>query len=354
DNLFPGDVNELQVQAVTYTITQATCHEKYELVCSRDPESDREECHWEDTLECPADITITIKTSTLTPSANEIFSTTVADSTSTFRRIFPKVEEGAPVTCIADMPTVTDVVYDPKIGKNPGTQRPNGGSVSFNVKNIPEDSTSLTPQLTFPHLGSVYEYFLKGIQSALRPKGYGTSTVTSGKCGNNEETEKGTCKQWLFEQDGSGQYYYDKVIEAANSTTCNGKSLSPFWAIAIALNENGGLMTDDAKGYSTSHFGCNISQKQSIEDKLSCMVNTLRNDCAAGKSDSQTLQEYGYPAGTVLWPLSVLAPGTSSFPLFGSSFNTSQLITNLQNTDWVSVYGPQAATFCPSSPTLTK
>ena len=70
-----------------------------------------------------------------------------------------------------------------------------------------------------------------------------------------------------------------KIIAAASATKCNGKSLNPFWAMSIALNENGGLMSDNLKGDSKSHFGCNVSQLQTIEEKITCMTNTLRNDC---------------------------------------------------------------------------
>ncbi len=179
DNLFPGDEDELQLQNVEYYITEATCHEVW---TRREWEDEFGKKHFDDnhTIECPAEVTITIKTNTMTPSANEIFSTTVADSMSTFRKIYPKVEAGAPVSCIADIPTVTNVDYDPLINKRPGSQSPNEGALSFRVDNKPSDGGNATPQLTFPHIGSVYEYFLKGIQTALRPQGYADPNPISG------------------------------------------------------------------------------------------------------------------------------------------------------------------------------
>jgi hypothetical protein len=229
DNLFPGDSSELQVQGVEYVISEATCHETYVYVCETDPEPPhRQSCHWEDTLECPASVTITIKTSTLTPNADEIFSTTVADSASTFRKIYPKVEEGAPVSCIADMPTVTNVTYDPLIGKVPGSQKPNGGSLTFKVKNIPEDGGNVTPQLTFPHIGSVYEYFLKGIQTALRPQGFGAPTpVSADSCVSTTPVVCGELPENLPSSCGLGSVSprigdipdsLRKIVEAAAST----------------------------------------------------------------------------------------------------------------------------------------
>ncbi|MDP2693004.1 MAG: hypothetical protein Q8O88_05185 [bacterium] len=355
DDLFPGDENELLIPNVEYDITQATCNEVYEekIVPCNTPlnKPSKNKCveiiH---TFDCPAQVVIKIPTGTKSPWANEIFSTTVADSGSTFRKIFPKVEEGAPVSCIADIPTITDVTYDPDIGGK--SQKPRGGDLNFGVYRYPEDGAGDSPQLTFPHIGSVYEYFLKGIQTALRPKGYG-EPITDGTLCQQPETGTGACKQWLFEKDKGGKFYYDKIIQAANATSCNGKKLNPFWAIGIALNENGGLMTDDLKGLSKSHFGCNISALQTIEDKISCMTNTLRNDCLAGKTDEQALQEYGYLPGYELWPITVLDPGGSyPPPLFGSGFNVNQLTTNLLNINWVDAYKAKAPIFCPSSPIL--
>jgi hypothetical protein len=204
DNLFPGDTSELQVQAVEYVIVEATCHEVWTRSACGENEFGRTEYCDHHTLECPANITITIKTSTLTPNADKIFSTTVADSTSTFRKIYPKVEPGAPVSCIADIPTVTNVTYDPRKGLTPGSQSPNGGSLSFSVKNFPEDGGNVTPQLTFPHIGSIYDYFLKGIQTALRPKGYGDPTpMSADSCIDTPPVACGDWESKLVESGGA-------------------------------------------------------------------------------------------------------------------------------------------------------
>jgi hypothetical protein len=194
DNLFPGDPGELLIPDVEYDITQATCHEHFEIIqktCKDNKDKiiglDRDCDEIIHTLECPAQITIKIPTGTKTPNADEIFSTTVADSGSTFRKIFPKVGEGAPVTCIGDIPAVTSVTYNAE-----ESETPKGGSLEFGVKKIPEDGGGDTSELTFPHVGSVYEYFLKGIQTALRPKGYG-EPITDGTLCKPTTT---TCGEW--------------------------------------------------------------------------------------------------------------------------------------------------------------
>ncbi len=187
DNLFPGDPDELQVQGVHYTITQVLCEVTYkEELCIKkptDPDYDGVTMCPKIDRVCNAEVTVTINTDTKTPNVDEIFDSTVAGTGSTFRKIFPKVEEGAPVSCIADMPTVTDVTYDAG-----GSQPPPGGDLEFTgVIRYPEDGAGDNPQLTFPHVGSVYEYFLKGIQTALRPKGYGESIVSGKLCSPTNE-----------------------------------------------------------------------------------------------------------------------------------------------------------------------
>lgn len=362
DNLFPGDRpgkpndKELYVRGAEYLIKEVECHEKNERVwdetgCTRYLTNGTKEKYpcWVTKKEfrCQAEVGIEFKLGTQTPWANEIFKNTVAGTDSTFRKIFPKVSENAPVNCIADIPTTTGVEYSIENDLN---EKPNGGSQRLGKESIPADGAP-GMELTFSHIGSVYEYFLHGIQTALRPKGYGYP-IANGNC-TPASTGTGSCKQWLFEKDKSGAFYYDKIISAASQAKCNGKSLNPFWAIGIALNENGGLMSDDLTGLSSSHFGCNVKMVQTIEDKIKCMINTLRNDCLAGKTDQATLYEYGYLPGYVLWPITVLSPGGAyPPPIFGSGFNTTQLKANLLSTDWRAAYASVAHIFCPNSPTL--
>lgn len=201
DDLFPGDRpsgKELFVEKVTYTITQAPCHEEYYYYWDKDEfGNDVRKLH--DVLNCPAQVGIEFKTGTKTPLADEIFSQTVADSGSTFRKIFPKVEEGAPVECIADIPTTTNVTYKKDDGGL--NQIPAGATQDFVQKSYPADGANSNTQLTFPHIGSVYEYFLKGIQTALRPKGYG-EPIANGNCKTPAESVQ--CGDWENKLEQSG------------------------------------------------------------------------------------------------------------------------------------------------------
>ncbi|MEW5995087.1 MAG: hypothetical protein AB1744_11930, partial [Candidatus Zixiibacteriota bacterium] len=138
---------------------------------------------------CEGGATLTLNTETKTPNAQEIFENTTAGSSSTFRRIFPKVEEGAPVSCIANMPAVTTAQYAGFEAQGRRTT-PADKSISISVREPDGTTTGGDSKLYFPHIGSVYEYFLKGIQTALRPKGYGEPITNGTEC---VSAEKGDC-----------------------------------------------------------------------------------------------------------------------------------------------------------------
>jgi len=98
---------------------------------------------------CTKDIYISLSTTGAIPKANEIWSQTVAGPQSIFKRIFPKTNVAGGVGQIIDIPASTNITYS-------------GSGIS-----------SSNTDLKFPHIGGVSEYFLKGIQTMLRPKGYG-------------------------------------------------------------------------------------------------------------------------------------------------------------------------------------
>lgn len=183
DNLFPGDVVELSVTGAEYDLKGAKCVET-EGHYVGDMKNGVLIKKWvPGEFKCNAEVAIILDLDVKVPFADDIFATTVADSGSTFRKIYPKVGEGAPVSCIADIPTTTGVTYDPA-----GSQLPKGGGQTgtqeFKIQRYPKDSGGETPELTFPHIGAVYEYFLKGIQAALRPQGYGEQPVSGEFCSN--------------------------------------------------------------------------------------------------------------------------------------------------------------------------
>jgi hypothetical protein len=154
------------------------------------------------------------------PYVNEIWKSTVAGNASTFRRIFPKVEEGAPVSCIADIPGVTKAVYRPVAGTD---------SIGVEGPLFSPDSENMDPEnarIYFSHLGGIYEYFLKGIQTALRPKGFG-DPITDGEycaslnCGDlpNLPAASGSCTLGgISSAVGNIPQSLKQIVEAAAQT----------------------------------------------------------------------------------------------------------------------------------------
>ena len=145
-------------------------------------------------------------------------------------------------------------------------------------------------------------------------------------------TETDGVKQHLFETTCGGTPCYEYILNRVrNEGSCNGKVLNPYYAIAIALNENGGLVSCKPGGQDAKHFGCDIDSRagynQTIESKTSCMLNTLVNKCRAGMSDADNLAEYGYPPGYTLWPLGILNSPTNN--LFVGSSDASSYASAL-------------------------
>lgn len=180
DNLFPGDDVEISVTGAEYHITSGLCEEKEGHWDTKKIDGVWEDVWVEGSFKCNSEVAIILRLGTKTPFANELFANIVADSGSSFRKIYPQVGPGAPVSCIADIPTTTTVTYDPA-----GSELPRSdvgtGTQEFKVVRYPEDSGGETPELTFPHIGSIYEYFLKSIQTALRPQGYGNEQPANGQ-----------------------------------------------------------------------------------------------------------------------------------------------------------------------------
>lgn len=127
---------------------------------------------------CSKDVYISLSTKSAVPNIENVWARLVAGPSSIFKRIFPKL--GTYIGTIKDIPGSTAITYS-------------GGGVSENT------------DLKLPHIGGISEYFLKGIQTILRPKGYGETiifgettgtTCTPGSAGNipNLPAGSGACK----------------------------------------------------------------------------------------------------------------------------------------------------------------
>lgn len=151
---------------------------------------------------CRSPIVAELPSVSETPYADEIWKNTVSGSDAIFRKIYPKVGPNAPVTCIADTPAASTANYNLADASSP--------DVSLASVVLPDGKTTITSpdgkkvvaQLYYPHYGGVLDYFLKGIQTALRPQGFADPTPVSGqsctdiKCGELPKLPKaaGSCK----------------------------------------------------------------------------------------------------------------------------------------------------------------
>ncbi len=115
------------------------------------------------TNSCTKDVSVGLGVITKTPKADEIWSRLVAGPSAVFKRIFPKVGIGGAIFGILDMPAATKVTYS--------------GSGLVYAGN-PDARSGESAELYFPHIGGISEYFLKGIQTILRPKGFGEQIIS--------------------------------------------------------------------------------------------------------------------------------------------------------------------------------
>jgi len=102
---------------------------------------------------CKKDIYIRLSTISSTPEVDDVWSRLVAGPMSVFKRIFPKTNTEGSVGQIIDIAGSTNITYS--------------------GEGISQSNTDLK----LPHVGGISEYFLKGIQTALRPKGFGESIM---------------------------------------------------------------------------------------------------------------------------------------------------------------------------------
>jgi len=147
-----------------------------------DPTTCQNTCQTTSTQSCTKDIYIALSTTGKIPEVDSLWSQLVAGPEAVFKRIFPKTNTAGSVGQIIDIPGSTNITYTGL------------GDIS-----VSQQSTDLK----FPHIGGISEYFLKGIQTALRPKGFGetiefANQSNTASCGSsvmpNLPSASGACK----------------------------------------------------------------------------------------------------------------------------------------------------------------
>ena len=213
---------------------------------------------------CSVTAQVVLNTITETPLTDDIWSRLVAGPMGVFKRIFPKVESGAPIEGILDIPGATGVNFN--------LVNPPAG-VSLYAGNPSNQRSAL--ELYFPHVGGIHEYFLKCIQQALRPEGFGEGCL-SGAPGTQPADVM--CDPTVPESEIPSEYrggFRDNFLRLANiwSERCPGPEnnlaeecyndtvkqsadagVNPGFALTIWLNESGASNYCEG-GATTKDFG---------------------------------------------------------------------------------------------------
>jgi hypothetical protein len=201
---------------------------------------------------CTKDVSISLSTTTSVPKIDDVWSRLVAGPTAVIKRLFPQL--GTQIGTLKDLPGSTAITYT-------------GAQAS-------------SAQLNLPHVGGISEYFLKGIQTLLRPKGYGEPVVfglTTLKPSEKVDCDKSapniTLPHTIGKQDLhalairlEGGKTGDKVLECYNDVARKSLAagISPAFTFLLWINESGG------SNYTISNqdWGINNSQVKGFNAQL--------------------------------------------------------------------------------------
>jgi len=120
-----------------------------------------DQCRRQSTVDiCEKDVYVALSVYTRTPKADEVWDKLVAGEQSIYKRLYPKglLEQVE----LMDLPGVTTARYSSTTD-----------GVEVLAGNPSNNRSGERANIFIPHLGGIYEYFLKGIQKALRPQDFG-------------------------------------------------------------------------------------------------------------------------------------------------------------------------------------
>lgn len=235
------------------------CDTRNETCCAREEPLSGQECKKE--------IYANLSVITKTPKAGEIWARTVAGPSAIFKRIFPRIGEGGAILELLDIPGATKVTYS--------------GDGLIYAGNPSSERSGESAELYFPHIGGVSEYFLKGIQTILRPKGFGEQ-ILSGQQGTELPVQE--CNQAISDSSIPSKYqgaFKENFIRMARdwsgNPACQGlentmadecyndvvkrsvdKGVNPAFALTIWLNETGASNYCES-GITAQDFGIRIA-----------------------------------------------------------------------------------------------
>lgn len=247
------------------------------------------------------------------PLGDEVWKKSVGGNAGFYKRMFPKAgTEGSFQESIYDIPAESPVVHFMSENNNPGNT----------------ELISLDPKLYYSHLGGVKEYFLNNTQTALRPKGYGSSNqvwwgygspstppiddggVCPANCNDNtalycpnkelyRATFEDLATRWLGNAGSPRLDKYDQVWDAA----CQ-QGIDPIFTVAIWLHESGAsnyagiceVLGDSNPGslycQRIQDLGINLSSAETVIELVNGTVNILIDNFDTQLSSFLNLPEY--------------------------------------------------------------
>ncbi|OGM05444.1 hypothetical protein A2125_01260 [Candidatus Woesebacteria bacterium GWB1_43_5] len=212
---------------------------------------------------CTKDIYVGIPMGVQTPKIEEIWNRLVEGDFSVFKRFLPKFGADAPFEKLKDIPGVTTGIYTAEGGSGQGTLTAIAGDES-------QQRSGESAEIYFPHVGSLSEYFLKGIQAALRPKGFGESAL-SGQQSAAGTTQPGRCEAATSGSCSVGNllsYFNNDQIKASNaSQICNVESGGSEFAL------NDGCLSGKTYDFSVGLFQINLLAHRVVDPTTNEVLN---------------------------------------------------------------------------------
>jgi len=250
---------------------------------------------------CKKNIFINLSVITKTPLVDEAWERFVAGPASIVKRLFPKIGEGSPISAFLDIPGATKVNYS--------------GEGLIEAGNPSSERSGESAELYFPHLGSISEYFLKGIQTLLRPKGFG-EPILSGQPGtiSGNPTKEGDidCNQnapdvnipgliskdnfgaladrWINSSNFANECYNDVVRRAI------ARGVNPAYFLFVWLYESGASNFSGNYEDFGVHLGDVVGFDAQIDRSLITLAGGVLSYCANNGVPPWSSQLYGYLA----------------------------------------------------------
>ena len=226
--------------------------------------------------QCDKKANVALSVYTKTPKINNLWYQTVFGSMSVFKRIFPSALSGKSQTL--DLPGVTTAKYE--------SNDTDAKVLAGDPKN---NRSGEKAEIFIPHLGGIQEYFLKGIQTALRPKGItggssgtnpapGSKTINCNKSAPDPGNVPGLLPKATLIKEFSREFPGNHIEDCYNDVVARARAsgYDPAFAMAIWIEESGA--SDYSQFPTVADFGCAVNTPRTdFTSQLTCFLSLKAN-----------------------------------------------------------------------------